>query len=47
MAPLRHDPSPVTTCPECGKLFAYERNVEVTYTSKRRECDFDYKAVSA
>lgn len=34
-------------CTECGKLFAYERNVKVTYTSKRRECDFDYKAVSA
>lgn len=28
-------------CPECGKLFEYERNVEVTYTSKRRECDFE------
>ena len=32
-------------CPECGKLFEYTREIEVTYTSKRRECDFDYEAV--
>lgn len=27
-------------CMNCGKMFEYERNVEVTYTSKKRECDY-------
>lgn len=39
------DSDDAAECPECGKLFEYEREVDVTYTSKRRECDFDYKAV--
>lgn len=32
-------------CAECGKPFSYTREVEVTYTSKRRECDFGFEAV--
>lgn len=32
-------------CPDCGKLFSYTRDIEVTYTSKRRKCDFDFEAV--
>ena len=34
-------------CTECGKLFEYTRETEVTYTSRRRECDFDYEAANA
>ena len=28
------------TCPECGEVFAYERNITVTYTSRKRELDY-------
>lgn len=27
-------------CPSCEKIFEYERNIEVTYTSRRRREDF-------
>mgnify|MGYP002868477286 CR=1 FL=1 len=27
-------------CPACGKLFEYEREVEVPYTSRKREQDY-------
>ena len=27
-------------CPDCGKTFAFERNIEVTYTSWRRKEDY-------
>ena len=28
-------------CPECGKLFEYARETVATYTSRRRERDFE------
>lgn len=27
-------------CPECGKVFEYERDFKVTYTSRKRKCDY-------
>ena len=27
-------------CDYCGKVFEYERNTEVTYSSRKRECDY-------
>lgn len=27
-------------CDYCEKVFEYQRNIEVTYTSRKRECDY-------
>lgn len=28
-------------CPSCGRTFEVTRNVEVTYTSRKRKCDYE------